>query len=73
MRSDDMRKVLRRFMVVSCLAWAAAVAPITDLMRSKLKAIPAGAKAVAGDDGFRPGRRRLLLALGLIARLMSRR
>jgi uncharacterized protein (TIGR03435 family) len=27
MRSDDMRKVLRRFMVVSCLAWAAAVAP----------------------------------------------
>ena len=27
MGSDDMRKILRRFMVVSCLAWAAAVAP----------------------------------------------
>ncbi len=32
--------------------WAAAVAPLNDLMRTKLKAIPAGAKAVAGDDGF---------------------
>jgi alginate O-acetyltransferase complex protein AlgJ len=32
--------------------WAAEVAPLNALMKSKLKAIPKGAKAVAGDDGF---------------------
>jgi hypothetical protein len=32
--------------------WAAEVAPLAQLMRRKLKAIPAGAKATAGSDGF---------------------
>ena len=32
--------------------WAAEVKPLHDLLRGKLRAIPAGAKATAGDDGF---------------------
>lgn len=32
--------------------WSTEVAPVHELMRRKLKEIPAGAKATTGDDGF---------------------